>query len=121
MAVIALLDTNIVLYLLGGKLAEPLSESDYLVSVITEIELLSYPNLNEQAEKQIRAFLAHITIIDLDTEIKNLAIQLRREHRLKLPDALIAATSLVMGASLITNDSHLCNIPNLTCKQVKIL
>ena len=35
-----LLDTNIVLYLLGSRLAEPLVSGRYFVSVITEIELL---------------------------------------------------------------------------------
>jgi len=37
------LDTNAVLYLLAGHLAEPLPQADFYVSVITEIELLSYP------------------------------------------------------------------------------
>lgn len=41
-----LLDTNIVLYFLGGKLANPLPSGQYFVSVITEIELLSYPSLS---------------------------------------------------------------------------
>ncbi|WP_238360797.1 hypothetical protein [Iningainema tapete] len=35
-----LLDTNVVLYLLGGRLAKPLPSGQYVVSVITEIELL---------------------------------------------------------------------------------
>jgi len=39
------LDTNTVLYLLGGRLAESLPEAYYFISVITEIELLSYPLL----------------------------------------------------------------------------
>jgi predicted nucleic acid-binding protein len=41
-----LLDTNVVLYFLGGRLANPLPSGEYFVSVITEIELLSYPSLN---------------------------------------------------------------------------
>ncbi len=39
------LDTNAVLYFLGGRLAEPLPQANFYVSVITEIELLSYPLL----------------------------------------------------------------------------
>ena len=35
-----LLDTNVALYLLGGRLAVPLPVGDYGVSVLTEIELL---------------------------------------------------------------------------------
>ncbi|MFA5920045.1 MAG: hypothetical protein WC856_01990 [Methylococcaceae bacterium] len=37
------LDTNAVFYFLAGHLAEPLPQADFYVSVITEIELLSYP------------------------------------------------------------------------------
>lgn len=36
-----LLDTNVVLYFLGGRLTNPLPSGQYFVSVITEIELLS--------------------------------------------------------------------------------
>ncbi len=41
-----LLDTNIVLYFLGGPLVNPLPSGQYFISVITEIELLSYPSLS---------------------------------------------------------------------------
>ena len=41
MAVIRLLDTNAVLYLLGGQLAESLPAGEYVVPVITEMELFS--------------------------------------------------------------------------------
>ena len=47
------LDTNTVLYLLGGRLAESLPEAYYFISVITEIELLSYPLL-QPGEESIR-------------------------------------------------------------------
>ncbi|MCK5233036.1 MAG: hypothetical protein KAR13_22375 [Desulfobulbaceae bacterium] len=52
-----LLDTNIILYLLGGKLLKPLPEGIYFASVITELELLSYPSLHPEEEKQIGQFL----------------------------------------------------------------
>jgi len=44
-----LLDTNAVLYLLGGRLAESLEIGHYYVSVISEMELLSYPKLTNDA------------------------------------------------------------------------
>ena len=40
-AMTGLLDTNVALYLLGGRLAEPLPTGSYGVSVITEMELLA--------------------------------------------------------------------------------
>ncbi|PHM10709.1 PIN domain nuclease, partial [Nostoc sp. 'Peltigera malacea cyanobiont' DB3992] len=41
-----LLDTNVVLYFLGGRLVNPLPSGEYFISVITEIELLSDPSLS---------------------------------------------------------------------------
>jgi len=48
-----ILDTNIVLYFLGARLANPLPSGQYFISVITEIELLSYPSLSPDEEIQI--------------------------------------------------------------------
>ena len=95
MAVKRLLDTNTALYLLGGRLAEPLPAGEYFISVITEIELLSYPSLEARHERQIQGFLNEVVIVDLNSEVKQVAIKLRRAHRLKLPDAIIAATAIV--------------------------
>lgn len=113
-----LLDTNVVLYYLGGKLSRYLPKDDYYVSVITEIELLSYPKLKKKDEQQIKNFLAELTIVDLKPEIKELTIELRREFSLKLPDAIIAATALVLKAELLSNDKQFQQLSKLRCKQV---
>jgi len=102
-----LLDTNAVLYLLGGRLAESLEVGSYFVSVISEMELLSYPRLSIDAASQIRSFLADVTIVELTRDVKTTAIQLRREHGLKLPDAIIAASAMNLEAELLTNDLQL--------------
>lgn len=51
-----LLDTNVVIYLLGGRLRHALPQGDFGVSVITEIELLSYPALAPDDEALRAAF-----------------------------------------------------------------
>jgi predicted nucleic acid-binding protein len=102
-----LLDTNVVLYLLGGRLAAPLEVGQYYVSVISEMELLSYPNLAEDDETQIRLFLEGVMVAELTPDIKTTAIQLRRRHNLKLPDAIVAASAMVLEAELLTNDLQL--------------
>jgi predicted nucleic acid-binding protein len=114
------LDTNAVLYFLGGRLVQPLPEADFYVSVITEIELLSYPSLSPQDEMEVREFLSNVTIIDLQPAIKQSAIALRRQYRLKLPDAVIAATALQLGAELLTNDLKLSNIPMLLARGLEL-
>ena len=110
------LDAKSVLYFLAGRLAEPLPEADFYVSVITEIELLSYPLLKMEDETEIRSFLNDVTIIDLTETIKQSAIALRRQYRLKLPDALIVATAHNLNAELFTNDIKLLNISELSIK-----
>ncbi len=115
-----LLDTNIVLYHLGGKLREPLPNGRLIVSFVTEIELLSYPELTEADELVIREFLGKIQIVGLTQEIKDRTISLRKGSRLKTPDALIAATALIYDTCILTNDTQFQRISELRCKALPI-
>lgn len=115
-----LLDTNVVLYLLGGQLANPLEIGQYFVSVISEMELLSYQNLTADEEGRIRSFLTGITVVELTADVKTAAIQLRREHGLRLPDAIIGASAIVVGAELLTNDQHLLRTPPLRSRSLTL-
>ncbi len=109
-----ILDTNVVLYFLAGRLREPLPQVNIYISVITEIELLSYPLLSVESESEINDFLADVTIVDLSKHIKQTAISLRSQHRLKLPNAIIVATASYLNAELLTNDIKLLNIPEIS-------
>lgn len=109
------------LYLLGGRLARPRPGGDYAVSVITEMELLSFPNLTPTEEACIRQFIANVTLIELSAPVRAIAIELRRAHRLKLPDAAIAASAMSMGAELLSNDERLVRTPGLRCRSVAVV
>ncbi|NET26038.1 type II toxin-antitoxin system VapC family toxin [Okeania sp. SIO1I7] len=115
------LDTNVALYYLGGRLVNPLPNARYFISIITEIELLSYPSLTPVEEVQIRNFLAQITIVGIESQIKDLAIALRKSYRLKLPDAIVAATAQLLNAKLLTNDARLMNLSEIKTESVQIL
>ncbi len=84
-----LLDTNVALYLFGGPLAEPLPAGNYGVSVITEMELLAWPSLTTEEEKKVRHFLDQIVTCEVTPAIRARAVQLGKERRLKLPDAIV--------------------------------
>jgi hypothetical protein len=101
-------------------LAEGLPVGDYFLSVISEIELLSFPDLTAQQEQALRDLLADLTIVTIDQGIRDAAIHLRREHRLRIPDAVIAATALTLGAELLTNDAKLAQTPGLTCRPLAL-
>jgi predicted nucleic acid-binding protein len=120
MAVKFLLDTNVVIYLLGGRLRHALPQGDFGVSVITEIELLSYPALAPDDEAAARGFLDAVARHPLTDSIRDRTIALRRQHRLKLPDALIAATALDTGATLLSNDQQLLVVPSLMVQAVEL-
>lgn len=112
------LDTNIVIYFLEGRLVEPLPSGQLDVSVITEIELLSHDRLHANAESAIRAFLATVGVVGLDPAIKEVTIALRRRHGLTIPDAVIAATAIALDAELLTNDAKLANTPGLRTRSL---
>jgi predicted nucleic acid-binding protein len=114
------LDTNITLYYLGGRLQSSLPSGHYSASIIIEIELLSYPSLTPTDEQQIKSFLAQIQILNLTESIKKIAIDLRKQNRLKLPDAVIAATALNLGATLLTNDFKLTQISTLKVQSLSL-
>ncbi len=116
----AVLDTNAILYLLGGKLQEPLPPPQYFTPVICEIELLSYPALDEAAVARVRGFLSAISLVGLTDGVKETAIQLRRQYSLKIPDSIIVATAVWLQAELLTNDAKLLHLPGVTAKQLQI-
>lgn len=102
------IDTNIILYLLGGdRTLIPLLENKKLfVSFITELELLSFKKLTKNEYKIIKGFLAECTIFDINSKIKELAVDIRSKYTLKLPDAIIIATALYLDMSIISADSQ---------------
>ena len=111
-----LIDTNIVLYLLSGDqtLANILTGGKVHLSEITEIELLSYPDISTQEEARINTFLTDVIIIQLNEQIKAHTIKLRRTYRLKLPDAMIAATAQHMDLPLLSADKRLEKVEEIT-------
>ncbi len=115
-----LLDTNAVIYLVNGRLALPLPEGQYSISVITEIELLSFQNLPEEEERRIRELLQVLDRIPLSDAVRHQAILLRRNNRLKLPDAIIAASALTQQAILLSNDQAFASIRGLDCKALQL-
>lgn len=59
-------------------------------------------------------------IVEIDNLIKQHTVRLRREHRLRLPDAIIAATAVSHEATLLTNDQRLLALAELRCKTLAL-
>jgi predicted nucleic acid-binding protein len=99
--------------LLAGsrELLELLNQADYVAtSVICELEYLAFPNLAKEDEELFEQFREQVEVTDLcsvDTQVKTAILELRREKRMKLPDAIIAASAKQKNCTLITADKHL--------------
>jgi predicted nucleic acid-binding protein len=83
------------------------------ISVITEMELLSYPLLSKKEEELIRSFLDECISTELKMPIREIAIAIRKKQKLKLPDAVIAATAIHLGFPLVTMDTDFNKVKEL--------
>ena len=77
------------------------------MSQIIRSELLSAPRLTPEAEARIQELLQTLQVIGIGVSVEGKAVEGRREYRLKLPDAIIAATAEVLGCPLVTADQEL--------------
>lgn len=106
-----LLDTNVVVHYLDKSL--PLKSIDFLnqfidqdcyVSVITQMEALGF-NFKNNAEKSVtEVFMENSIILDLNPEVVQRTIAIRKSRKIDLPDAIIAATAITYDFTLITQN-----------------
>jgi predicted nucleic acid-binding protein len=71
---------------------------------VTRLEVLGFPGLTAEDETGLRQLLAQFSEAEVSAAIIERAIDIRRSVRIKTPDAIIAATALIYGASLITRN-----------------
>lgn len=115
-----LIDSNAVIDYITGKL--PLTGMEFMneivdnvphVSVITEIEVLGF-SMPPAATLLFYNFFSDSNVIPLSRPIVSKTIDLRKIYKIKLPDAIIAATALVQGLGIITrNESDFIKIDGL--------
>jgi len=115
-----LIDTNIIIGYLDDKLPahgtllmHAIIDDIPNISVITKIEVLRF-NTPEDAYAILEDFISRSAIFDLNDLVVDRTIQICKANRIKLPDAIIAATALVYNLTLITrNISDFKNINGL--------
>ena len=112
-----LLDTNIILGLLKSNpdTLALIEDRHILVqqcaySAITRMELLGYPGITNTEELLILDKLTRLIYLPITTAVEDVAIRLRRTRRVKLPDAIVAASALATGAELLTCDQQLLTL-----------
>lgn len=91
-------DTNPLVYLLNGNagVGNLLDGKECWVSVITELELFGKKNLTPIDKKEIQILPDSCYITDLLPGIKRITKSLQQSSSFKLPDAIIAATAIIL-------------------------
>ena len=105
-----LFDTNILIDSLNGysQAREVIKMyPDRAVSVVTQIELLA--GGKPIHEVQVRTLLSGFAILQTEPTIAEYAATIRREQKLKTPDAIILATAQNTRRTLITRDMRIVN------------
>ena len=102
-----LVDTNILIDFqmrlipeTGLRYVADIVDADFIISFISYIEFLGYSNASQNMED----FIALAEIIEVNKAIIDQTIKLRKSYKIKLPDAIIAATSIANNLTLISHN-----------------
>jgi len=114
------IDTNIVIYTLQAKQEHKKTlnfmdkiyddeKADIMYPVIVEAELFSR-RLTDNIKENIEELLSEARIVKVDSDIARKAGDIRlkgkdKGYKIKLPDALIAATAIIENAFLVTHNT----------------
>lgn len=104
----AVLDTNILVDYLHG-IEQARGEIDRYdkptISLITWIEILIGAQ-DKQEEGTLRRFLQRFETLGVSSEVATQAVEIRKKHRIRLPDAIIWATALAHESLLVTRNTR---------------
>lgn len=105
-------DTNAAIYYLQQQfppgaekfIDDLLKDEQPVISAITEIELLCWKTATQKDLELLHNFINDALVIELEQSIKLKTADIRKAHRIKLPDAIIAATALVYDLKLLSRN-----------------
>ena len=113
------LDTNALIYYLADRedivnFINKHRQAIFFIPTIVVAEFLSYPLIDRRVKVLFENFLNDIVLINLDLEVAKQAAKLRSKYRVKLMDAVVAASTLITDSALITyNARDFRKIPEL--------
>ena len=115
-----LIDTNVISdYFSASFPTRGLQFMDFVIdeipniSVISQIELLCW-RTDTAKEQQVKDFIADSVIFNITSNVIAHCVGIRRNKKIKTPDAIIAATAMAHGYTLITNnEKDFANITGL--------
>jgi hypothetical protein len=102
----ALFDTNILIDYLNGiepARVELERHPDKAISLITWMEVMV--GATPETEAVTRSFLNSFVNLPVDGPVSDVAVSLRSQHKIKLPDAIVWATAQANGRILVTRNT----------------
>ena len=102
----ALLDSNILIYLSKNELSFSILDqfTTLFISVISYMEVLGYRFNNSKEEDFVKELVSMFNVRFIDQGIAENAINIRKRYRIKLPEAIIAATANTDDLCLVTRN-----------------
>jgi predicted nucleic acid-binding protein len=91
------------------------------LSVISEIELLGKKGIESHEISAIRSLLDDCTILNLTNEIKDIAITIKQRYSIKIPDSIVAATSIYWKLPLVTADADFKKIKDINLVHLNLI
>jgi predicted nucleic acid-binding protein len=104
-----LIDTNVISNYFSGIFSQ--EGMDFIaeaidqipnISVITEIEALSWINKDKSKENIVKEFIQDANVLALTSSVVKQCVIIRRSRKIKIPDAIIAASAKVNNLILIS-------------------
>ena len=106
-----LVDSNVIIDYVSNRIPEKSAKqldnyfnSNFSVSIISKIEVLGF-NTQKYELEQLESFIQLSSIEYIDEAVADKTIEIRRKKRIKLPDAIIAATALVKNCMLLSHNT----------------
>ncbi|SEI41344.1 hypothetical protein SAMN05216327_101360 [Dyadobacter sp. SG02] len=88
----------------GLMLMDGIVDNESIISLITEIELRVWEPTSITDKDIYEAFIKGSIVLDLNRDIVDQTIAIRKKYRLKLPDAFIAATAIINNYTLVADN-----------------
>ena len=109
-----LADTNFLINISeDNSIVYPFLDENICISYITEIELLGVFSINKTQKNNAENLINFCSIIEMNSSIKQKVIFLKQKYKIKIPDAIIAATAIVNQIPLLTSDADFKSIKEL--------
>ncbi|GHU61998.1 hypothetical protein FACS1894123_02220 [Bacteroidia bacterium] len=117
-----LCDTNTLIQLLGNNqdVVDFLTGKQVSISVITELELYGKQNLSPTETSIIDMLIESCFVIDLLQPVKQIVKKIKQKYKIKLPDAIVAATAIYLDIPVITFDTDFEKIEELKLVLLKL-